>query len=354
MYFSSTTVLLCFYNLANAGAIFLLNLSTSSEEKSASASALASASTSAAALATGAADSAAVSELLVELSSLAAETGDDSAPTIAAATSTVPSSGAADSSITGVPTTIALLPPSAVLSPLFNIYMIPSQFTPFQYTFQGGAFPFNNWGPPNFLDNYGNTAPSQSNAGVFAIVSPYGYLATIDPSTGLPYTSGQNFFADAADDLNDSTYSDFLDFDNLASGAQSLDASGRWSFVSPGPGGLGNGFPNGIGRSGVKLQLSGQGLQNGVARYCATMTPTGRGNGQAFVPEQPVLVAGYTRAFVNCTEAFLYAQAVSGSVNLGSGDLGSPPIPPTTPAPSAPSSPALPDLGPAGLENLFA
>ncbi|KAF8851094.1 hypothetical protein BDZ45DRAFT_808626 [Acephala macrosclerotiorum] len=303
-----------------------------------------------------------VSALLAELSSLAAQTQDDSGvPTSALTSPSAVSSlvlrskllvhrrfqavttGAAYNaacssffqhgiSSTAAATTTSALPPStASLSPLFKIYMIPFQFTPFQY-----AFPFNQRGPPAYLDSNGNAVLSQSFAGTFALVLPNGYLVSVNPATKLSYASNASYFADTTDDLNDDTSTDYLEFKKFLDDAESLDAYGSWNH-------LGNGFLDGLGQPGTKLQLSNSGLANGVARYCATMNPTGRGNGQSFEAQRPVQVGGYTGDFVgDSVEGFLYAQAVSGSLGRAI---------PSIVAPTAATSatPALPKLGLPGL-----
>ncbi|OWO99527.1 hypothetical protein B2J93_3974 [Marssonina coronariae] len=157
-------------------------------------------------------------------------------------------------------------PPASSLSPAFNVYIIPSQFTPFEYSFENSYF--GSFDEPAFLGPDGSLVPSAATAGAFAIVTPQGYMLSLS-------LSRPTYFAASLHDLL-AGYSSLefpyafaeIDAGELLGGAFSTGLAGA---------GLGTGLPAGFGLTNPKMSLASEHLETGdkTARFCASMTGQG-------------------------------------------------------------------------------
>ncbi|KAK0103214.1 hypothetical protein ONS95_005248 [Cadophora gregata] len=183
-----------------------------------------------------------------------------------------------------------LIPENSTLSPPFKLYVIPSQFTPFEYTFKNSFF--GAYDVPAFLGPDGGLGvPTASTAGTFTILQPQGLLLSLSlsppvptyfsaPLSSLPYTYAPLTFANPLDTITNPTLTPIPDPDlqtdpNSSSTPQTVETT--FSLGVSGAG-LGTGLPAGFGVTNPKLGFVNEEFETGdkEARFCALMRDGGK------------------------------------------------------------------------------
>ncbi|KAG4429363.1 hypothetical protein IFR05_015149 [Cadophora sp. M221] len=190
------------------------------------------------------------------------------------------------------------LPPSSYTTAQFRLYVIPSQFTPFEYSFKNSFYgPYDE---PAFLDSEGGLVKTLATAGTFTIVEPGSYLLSLSQPTPRYFSASLNDILKWYSPLSftfgveEITSSDFV--------------LGRFS-LGPSGAGLGTGLPAGFGTTNPKLSYANQGFQttDRNARFCVEMT----NGGTRFAFGSKVHVYGTEKEQFSdggCVGVFLYAQ----------------------------------------------